>query len=255
MRLLLEKLMLEYQEKDLREPLKSFDLQKDLNPIVWEDEKLKPEIREELMSLADDIFASLELEDIEYEDVQFTGSLANYNWSKYADVDLHILVDYTLINPDVVLVEKYLDEFKKNWNKSHNILIYGFDLEIYVQNTKGHAVSTGVYSVLNDTWVKKPNQFKQEIDKEALESKSISYMEEVDDLEELIADKGVNLDGFNARLKKVWKKIKNGRQAGLETDGELSTENLVFKLLRRNGYIEKIIDLKAAAYDMQHTIK
>ena len=52
-------------------------------------------------------------------------------------------------------------------------------------------------------------------------------------------------------LKKVWKKIKEGRKAGLEKEGEFSIENLVFKLLRRNGYIQKIMDIRRKAYDKQ----
>ena len=53
------------------------------------------------------------------------------------------------------------------------------------------------------------------------------------------------------KLKKVWKKIKDGRQAGLDREGEYSIENLVFKLLRRNGYIQRVMDVRRKAYDKQ----
>jgi hypothetical protein len=39
-------------------------------------------------------------------------------------------------------------------------------------------------------------------------------------------------------------KLKKFRQTGLEVGGEYSYENLTFKLLRRNGYIEKLFDIK-----------
>jgi hypothetical protein len=39
-------------------------------------------------------------------------------------------------------------------------------------------------------------------------------------------------------------KIKKFRQSGLESGGEYSYENLTFKLLRRNGYIEKLLNVK-----------
>ena len=42
----------------------------------------------------------------------------------------------------------------------------------------------------------------------------------------------------------LYKKIKTFRQSGLESGGEYSYENLTFKLLRRNGYIEKLLKLK-----------
>ena len=42
----------------------------------------------------------------------------------------------------------------------------------------------------------------------------------------------------------VKSKIKQFRQSGLESGGEYSYENLTFKLLRRNGYIQKLLDIK-----------
>ena len=57
---------------------------------------------------------------------------------------------------------------------------------------------------------------------------------------------------FEQKIDKVWKKIKNYRKSGLDSeDGEFSIGNLVFKLLRRNGYIEKVMKLKRYAYDKQ----
>ena len=48
------------------------------------------------------------------------------------------------------------------------------------------------------------------------------------------------------------KKIKDFRKSGLDCeDGEFSVGNLVFKLLRRNGYIEKVMKIKRYAYDKQ----
>ena len=59
-------------------------------------------------------------------------------------------------------------------------------------------------------------------------------------------------ESFLEKLQKVWDKVKNYRKSGLESEGgELSLGNLVFKLLRRNGYIEKIMKLKKKSYDKQ----
>jgi len=44
-------------------------------------------------------------------------------------------------------------------------------------------------------------------------------------------------------------KIKKFRQSGLESGGEYSYENLTFKLLRRNGYIEKLMGIKTSIRD------
>jgi hypothetical protein len=50
------------------------------------------------------------------------------------------------------------------------------------------------------------------------------------------------------------KKIKEFRQSGLESGGEYSYENLTFKLLRRNGYIEKLLKLKTDIVDKKLSI-
>ena len=44
------------------------------------------------------------------------------------------------------------------------------------------------------------------------------------------------------KIKKLTKRINDMRQAGLDKSGEYSTENLVFKLLRATGYINKLRD-------------
>ena len=60
-----------------------------------------------------------------------------------------------------------------------------------------------------------------------------------------------NYEDLSEKVKKVWKKVKDNRQKGLDREGEFSIENLVFKLLRRNGYIGKLISLKSKIYDKQ----
>lgn len=49
---------------------------------------------------------------------------------------------------------------------------------------------------------------------------------------------------FLNKISTLKRKIKNYRQAGLDDAGEYSTENLVFKVLRNTGYLEKLINLK-----------
>ena len=63
-----------------------------LNQKFWANNTLNEQIREKLILIADDFFQDLGLEGVEIEDITFTGSLANYNWTKFSDVDLHILV-------------------------------------------------------------------------------------------------------------------------------------------------------------------
>ena len=232
------------------EPIKSFRLKDEMNPDIWTDYKINDEVREELIQIAQDYFESLDLGDVELSDIMLTGSLANFNWSKYSDFDLHLIFEFVEINEDEVLVKKYLDAAGKVWNEQHDIKIKGYEVEIYSQNTKEKHTSSGQFSLLNNEWIEKPTKENFTPDEDLIRQKAELIMSSVNDLESDL-DENVEYEELMTKLKKVWKKIKEGRQAGLDREGEYSIENLVFKLLRRNGYIQRILDVRRKAYDKQ----
>lgn len=235
-------------------PIKSFGLKKKLNEKFWsKDMSLDREVRGNLIQISTDLVDGLDMK-IEIEDIIFTGSLANYNWSKYSDIDLHILVDYLEINKDYDLVQKYLESVKKIWNTNHDIIIKGYPVEVYFQDVSEEHSSSGQFSVLKDKWLVKPQLGSFKPDEQLIKKKSIGYIKEIDELE-MDIESGDTWDDIEDRFVKLWKKIKQSRKKSLEKDGEFSIENLIFKLLRRNGYIEKLINLKTKAYDDQYTIK
>jgi DNA-binding Lrp family transcriptional regulator len=239
----------EFNQQDL-EASKSFRVKDELNPKIWDDFKIDDEVREDLLKIAEDFYASTDLE-ADVEDIVLTGSLANYNWSeKYSDYDLHILIDFTNVNDAVDLVKKYVDSAKSIWNKEHDIKIKGYEVEVYIQDVSEPHKSTGVFSLLNNKWNVKPEKFNFEPDEEMIAEKGKSVMMMVDELEEQVNED--KYDSFIEKVKKVWEKVKNYRKSGLESEGgELSMGNLVFKFLRRNGYVGKIIELKRKSYDNQ----
>ena len=55
-------------------------------------------------------------------------------------------------------------------------------------------------------------------------------------------------------IKKYKDKLKKYRTCGLEKNGEYSDENLVFKVLRRNGYIEKLYDFENEIIDKKYSL-
>ena len=239
----------EFNQQDL-EASKSFRVKDELNPKIWDDFKIDDEVREDLLKIAEDFYASTDLE-ADVEDIVLTGSLANYNWSeKYSDYDLHILIDFTNVNDAVELVKKYVDSAKSIWNKEHDIKIKGYEVEVYIQDVSEPHKSTGVFSLLNNKWNVKPEQFNFEPDEDMISEKGKSVMMMVDELEEQVDED--KYDSFIEKVQKVWEKVKNYRKSGLESEGgELSMGNLVFKFLRRSGYIGKIIELKRKSYDNQ----
>lgn len=211
--------------------------------------KMKKEIRDRLISITDAFIESLETSFFVY-DIVLVGSLANYNWSEYSDVDLHILIDFSEFfdeqSPELInMIKNYFDSKKHIWNISHEIKIKKYDVELYVQDISDENISAGVYSVLNDEWVIVPEKRKTTIDKNKIFAKSEEYQEIIDNLEKH-ANNGIDVSD---ELTDVRKKLKKFRQSGLESGGEYSYENLAFKLLRRNGSIDKLMKLKKVAID------
>ena len=239
----------EFVQSDL-EPIKSFYIKDELNPKLWDNFELDGEVREQLIKIAQDFYTSTELK-ADVKDIILTGSLSNYNWSeKYSDYDLHILINFNDVNEDVDLVKKYVDAAKNNFNKEHDILIKGYEVEVYIQDVSEPHKATGMFSLLNNKWIAKPEKVDFEPDDDEIREKGKSVMMLVDDLEEQVEED--KYEQFSEKIKKVWEKIKNYRKSGLDSEGgELSLGNLVFKLLRRNGYIEKVMKLKRYAYDKQ----
>lgn len=235
------------------EPIKSFYLKDNLNDKVWNNFELNRDIREKLLKIGQDFFEDTEIK-TDVVDIVLCGSLCNYNWSeKYSDYDLHIIVNMKDIDDNLELAEKLCDYAKKMWNTKHDIKIEGYDVEVAIQdsgeldNSIRDGRMGGVYSLLHDQWIKKPQKVEFEPDEKLIRMKAETVMSSIDelDIEEDYAE-------FKDKLNKIWKKIKDFRKSGLESEGgEFSVGNLVFKLLRRNGYINKVIEMKNKSYDKQ----
>ncbi len=245
----------EFLSKDF-DAIKSFYIKDELPKNVWDDFKLKKEIKEQLIVIGQDFFEKTEIK-ADVKDIVLCGSLCNYNWSeKYSDFDLHIIIDFNEVNEDYEIVEKLCDYAKKMWNAQHDIKIKGYDVEIAIQdeNDLYEAMKTsrmgGVYSLFNNRWLKKPEKVEFEPDEKMIKEKAKSLMMKIDDIEET-KDKD-EYHSLKQKIDSVWKKIKDFRKSGLESQsGEFSIGNLVFKLLRRNGYISKVMEMKKDSYDKQ----
>ena len=193
--------------------------------------------------------------DITVEDIRFTGSLANYNWSKFSDVDLHIIIDFTEVDENFALVKEYFNSRKSLWNLQHEIMIHDFEVEIYVQDEKEPHASTGIYSILNDQWSTRPavSVDANNVDFDNVEKKAESLMEQIDRALELY-DRERYQEALD-RAEMLREKIRKFRQSGLESGGEYSIENIAFKALRRNEYLLKLSELKRDAYDKLMSIE
>lgn len=232
--------------------LQSFKVQPDLNRSIWtKDNKLDPKIRKALLMIAQRFYDGIELEDKpKIKDIVFTGSLANYNYSDYSDIDLHLLFDF---GADTELLSQVFLLAKARWNDKHDITIKGYDVEVYAEDESEPHTATGIYSVYHDQWIKEPARETPVVDANDIKTKVMYFIRMYEHLKQQFEQN--NLQGLDVQIKKFRDKLGKFRQSGLEKGGEFSTENLAFKVLRRAGYMEKIADLQNAVTDKQLSVK
>jgi hypothetical protein len=230
--------------------IKSFKLKDTLNPEIWDNvksgsAKLKPEIRKNLLQIAKDFVDSFKIESLEIEDVLFIGSLANYNWSEYSDIDLHVVLDKSKLGADISIVDELFDAKKRVYNAAHDIKIKGYDVELYAQDVNEKLESSaGMYSVLYNKWISEPTKENLNFDKKSVLNKVKEFKSTLTSISKM-EDGEEKIDKINS----LKDKIKKYRKSGLQTGGEYSNENLVFKYLRRSGFMEELGNLKVKTKD------
>ena len=220
----------------------------ELNPVFWQDGKFDPEVRTKLLQIATDFYTDLKV-DAPIIDVHLTGSLANFNWTEHSDLDVHVIMDFKTIGEDVDLVKAALDGKRFIWNLRHPVKIKGYDVELYAQDKDEPHVASGLYSLMKDEWITEPQPSNPQIDEKDIMRKVDAYKIEIEELEKEV-QKSESDEAREAmdRISALKQKIMKARKEGLANNGEFSIENLVFKTLRNDGWLERLIDLGAAAY-------
>jgi hypothetical protein len=210
-----------------------------LNPRLFgRDEKLLPVVRDKLLAIAADFQEFLGVDDLQLKDITVSGSNAAYSYTPHSDIDLHLVVD----RPDNAVYRELFDAKKYQYNDEHNITIGGYDVELYVQDADQPHVSQGIYSVLNDDWISVPRRRRAVVDDMSVQHKYEDIGHRVEQ-----AIESNDLDRVTATIEK----LKQIRKAGLEENGEFGPENLAYKMLRKQGYIQRLFDRRNELKDRE----
>lgn len=204
-----------------------------LCPDLWDDLKLKPEIRTHLLKIVDAFFEEVDYK-VKIQDVIILGSACNYNYSKVSDIDLHVIVE----NKEDTIEYKYLAAEREAWKDKHDIKVFEFKIELYIQASDEVVTkNAAIFSLTNDKWVREPVKENPppNMDDPKIKEDAAKIMTEIDNA---IKSKKVTVD----TLLKIKKKLKELRKSGLKKGGEYDVNNLVYKTVRNNGYIEKLFD-------------
>ena len=255
---LVENLGLEVSKEDV--DLSTLSKKNSLNSNIWDGMKLNPKIRLKLLDIADDFWEFVDVKWVDPISIILTGSICNFNWSDASDIDLHLVVDYSEVDEKTEFVKQFFDMKKNEWNENHSSLeIMGFNVELYVQDSNADLASQGVYDLEENKWISEPSMpqgnFAEE-NESAISDIAARIMTLIDELENEIA---IAKDTYKSRYfgelaSEFVSHIHKMRHDSLEKQGEDSIGNMVYKVLRRSGYIDKIYDAIYLAYDKENSI-
>ena len=206
-------------------------MQKELNPKLWEDKKLKRDVREAIIDIVSEFMDNLIIP-VEILDVRVVGSNASYNYTEYSDLDVHIISNLELVGSPTEIVQALYNSERSNFNRTHNIKIKGIDVELYVEDVNSSVTSNGIYSVIDDIWIKEPLMVKErsvKIDKKELRDLVNSV-------------KSVLADGDSDDIKDCINMLYRMRKDSIAIDGEYGVGNLLFKEIRNRGLLSALKD-------------
>jgi len=211
-----------------------------LNPAAWDGVMLKQDVHDALMRVADKFIETWNI-DVPIKDVILTGSNANYNWTSFSDFDLHVIVDV-----ESIAVKELLTAKKQLFNKTHDIKVRGYSVEVYAQSSTEHLVATGQYSLYNNHWIVEPHMARPNFEHDAIKARSNEIIQQANDALKL---------GDIEKLQTILQDISSLRKTGLMAAGEFSVENLAFKVIRNSGIIEKIRNAITSTTDKQLSLE
>ena len=213
--------------------INEYETQSTLNPKLWDETSLKPNLRVKFTRIAKHFFDFLDI-DVPIMDIILIGSNANYNWTEHSDIDLHVVIDYQAVNKNLHLVKNYMLAKKSIWNTNYPLTYQGMAIELYAQdaNEELHS-SVGEYSILQGKWIKQPSSKTVTVDDDVIDQKARPIEFQIDALQESDPKLEIKIQNILLHLRRM-------RQTGLEAEGEYSIENLAYKKLRNSGHLERL---------------
>jgi hypothetical protein len=213
--------------------IQEYETHSTLNPKLWNGEQLHSKLKDGFIKIANAFYDFLEI-DVDILDIIIIGSSANYNWTEFSDIDLHVVINYLEVGDNLHLVKNYMHAKKSIWNVNYPLKYKGMNIELYAQdsNEEMHS-SVGVYSLLHDKWIHQPSADQVSVDDDAIKSKAEPYQYEIDSLKD--SDPQVE-----RKIQNIKQRLRHLRQTGLDAVGEYSIENMAFKYLRNQGYLERL---------------
>lgn len=200
--------------------------------------KLKPEVRSQMLKIADAWAEFVDIPKSAIERVDFVGSSAGYLYHEDSDADIHLILDMSKISKCEGLLRDYLRAQKKVWENQYGksgITLNGVPAEVYGEDIEDPRPRLQArYDVTNNEWINEadPEQIPNIKDIE-IQTKAEIWEDRVEDA---IEDGIENIETLN-RLKE---RILNLRKLSMDRGDEYGETNLVYKIVRANGALDRL---------------
>ena len=211
----------------MRRTIRLLESKNVLNPKLWKNQKLIPEVKEHLDRIVEEFLDHFDI-DIIVDDINIIGSNAGYNYKSKSDIDLHIVTDFTQYPADVNIIDELFNAKKNNFNNNYDITIKDLPVELYIEDSNHPAESNGRYSIKTNEWLQEPTYIEEPpVNKELVK-------EYEDKIEEVIKSK--HLRQIDDLIDEIWDR----RKLDVKDYGFTGEFNLVFKALRAKGLLDKL---------------
>lgn len=207
-----------------------FQIHDTLNPKLWDDANcLKPEVKNKIVEIVDFFEENLQVP-LVIADIQLCGSNCSFNYTEFSDLDVHIIANFEAVSSETEVLQTVYDLSKTKFNDNYDITINGVEIELYVQNINSSVMSNGIYSVLENAWIKEPKPItkvtkhstEKEVEKWTQHIEAVLHKADYDDI----------LNTINT--------LYLLRHNSLNADGEYGKGNQIFKDIRNAGLLTKL---------------
>jgi hypothetical protein len=219
--------------------VEKFEIHDTLNPNLWDkDNRLLPDVRDRLIEIAHQFLSSVEFE-FPILDIRLVGSSASYNYTPNSDIDVHIITNFSYLDCNSEIVQLLFNALKSKFNTEYSITVKGLEVEIYVEDVVSGISSNGIYSIINDNWIKFPEriQIPNQLDTSIpLSQWKIRY--------EDVMQSNTTAETISNLIDDIYLM----RKDSIAKEGEYGLGNQVFKDFRALGYLD---NLKKAYKDVR----
>lgn len=209
----------------------SFELHKQLNQKIFDGDTLKSDVREKILEVVDEFVDNLWIR-IDPLDIYLLGSNASYTYTDKSDLDIHLIVNFDTLEASNDILNALYNLEKASFNKNYDIKIKGIPVELYVEDVNSNAVSNGVYSVLNNKWIKYPNEIT-DMPQYEIDSQLNKWSSRIN----RALEKGSKED-----IKQIIDALYMIRKNSILVDGEFGKGNYLFKEIRNLGLLDAMKD-------------